>query len=100
MILKAKLKKIRAKLLIIKFYNTFIGKDVLAQDSAFLAEKEKEIETKLIKTYHTLYTQENPHYCLKLIEMFSFHSVYMIYKLYPTKTIFQRINKLFFLSHK
>lgn len=98
--MKRKLKRVRKKILLNKFYNTFIGKDVILTDTLFFGEKEKIIEEKMIKNYKRLYYQDSPNYFVKLKENFSLKSIQMISKYCPCKTIYEKIKKNFIIFSK
>lgn len=100
LIMKNKLKRVRKKILLNKFYNTFIGKDVILTDTLFFGEKEKIIEEKMIKNYKRLYYQDSPNYFVKLKENFSLNSIQMISNYCPRKTIYDKIKKIFIIFSK
>lgn len=97
--MKSILKKIRMKRIMEHIFNVVMGKDPL-DDSELMQKKEMEMEEKVRRAYQKRLLAENENYSLKLIEMFSFHSIGLLYKLHPQRTLFDKLKRFFFYVFK
>ena len=97
--MKSIIKKIRMKRIMEAIFNVVMGKDPL-DDSDLMQKKEMEMEEKVRRAYQKRLVVENENYPLKLLEMFSFHSIGLLYKLHPRKTLFDKLLRFFFYVFK
>jgi hypothetical protein len=98
--MKAKLRRLRTKMLLTSIFNNVIGKDEQLENIEIMKKKEMEMEEKVLQAYMKKMQGENENYPLKLLEMFSFNSIRLIYKLHPHKTFSDKMKRLLFYTSK